>query len=88
LARILISISDPIILSNNKFISTESETNYSNLNINSRAKSNSGFLYPDNKPVNSNSFSPETIYISGSFTTNYPNNSNINNYSIVNNSQL
>jgi hypothetical protein len=87
LARILTYlISDLIILSNNKSISTKSKTDYSNLNINSRAKSNSGSLYPDNKPAGSNSFSPGTIRVSSNLITNYPDNSNISNYNIFNNS--
>ena len=63
----------------------KSETDYSNLNVDPRAKSDSSLLYLVSKPANSNGFSPGTIRISSKLTTDYLNDSNKSNNYVVNN---
>jgi hypothetical protein len=59
------TIPDPIILSNNKSVGTESDTDFSSLDIDFTTKYNSDFLYiADNKLIDSNSFGSGTTVIS------------------------
>jgi hypothetical protein len=67
-------------------VGAESETNYSNLNIDTRAKSDSGLLCLDNEPADSDGFSLGTTRVSSSLTTDYLDDGNTSNYSVVNNS--
>jgi hypothetical protein len=59
------TILDLIILSNNEFVSTKFDTNFSSLNINLTAKRDSNSLHvANNKLIDSNSFSLRTMCIS------------------------
>jgi hypothetical protein len=63
-----------------------SKTNYSNLNINLIAKSDSDFLHIANSELaNSNIFGLGTIYISNYIAVDYYTNNNNNNNSAVDN---
>jgi len=73
------------MLSNNKSVGAKSETDYSNLDVNPRAKSDSSPLHPNSELTNSNSFGLGTTHVSSSLAANYLNNSNKSNNSVVNN---
>lgn len=66
----------------------ESETDYNNLNVNSRAKSDSRLLYLDNEPADDNGFGPGIIHISSSLVADHPNDNNMNNGGVINDAQL
>jgi hypothetical protein len=73
------------MLSDNKFVSAKSKIDYNNLNIGFKAKSDFSPLYLNSKPVNNNGFSLKITTIYNSFTTNYLNNNNKSNSSVINN---
>jgi hypothetical protein len=66
----------------------ESKTDYSDLNANLRAKSDSGPLYLEGEPADGDGFSPGTIYTSGYFTIDHPDDGSKSNDRVVNNAQL
>ena len=76
------TILDPIILSNNKFVGTKSNTNFSSLDIDFIAKH-----VANNKLINSNSFGLGTTVISNCVVANNQDDNN-NNNSVVNNTKL
>lgn len=81
---------DPIMLSDDESIGAESKTDYSDLNIDPRAKSNSGPPHPDSEPADGNGFGPgtRTTRVSSSLAADYPDNGNKSNNGVVNETQL
>jgi hypothetical protein len=82
-------IPDLIILSDNESVDAESETDYSNLDVSLRAKSDSDSLHiADSELVDGDGFGLGTTYTSNCLAANDLDNGNNNNNSIVNDTQL
>jgi hypothetical protein len=64
---------------------TKSKTDYSDLNADPRAKSDSGLLDPEGEPADSNGFSLGTITIYGNLTADYLDDGSKSNNDVANN---
>jgi hypothetical protein len=73
------TISDLIILSDDESIGAESESNYSNLDIDLRAKSDSDSLHvADSELADGDGFGSGTIHTSGRLVADHPDDDNKN----------
>jgi hypothetical protein len=81
-------IPDPIMLSDDESVGAESETDYSDLDIDPRAKSDSGPPHPDGEPADGNGFGPGTTPTSDSLAADHPEDGSKSNNGIVNDAQL
>ena len=81
-------IPDPILLSDDESVGAESETDYSDLDVDPRAKSDSGLSHLDGEPADGEGFGSGTTRVSGSLATDHPNDGNKSNNGIVNNARL
>lgn len=66
----------------------ESETDYSDLDADPRARSDSGPPHPDGEPADGDGFGPGTAHASGSLAADHPSDGNKSNHGVVNNTQL
>lgn len=84
LGLLIYAILDPIILSDDEFVSAESETDYTNLDVDLIAESDSYSLHvADSKSADGNSFGLGTTLISHRPVANYQDDSNDNNNSVI-----
>jgi hypothetical protein len=81
-------IPDPILLSDDESVGAESETDYSDLDVDPRAKSDSGLSHLDGEPADGEGFGPGTTRVSGSLATDHPNDGNKSNNGVFNNARL
>jgi len=83
------AILDPIILSDGEYMGAESKTDYSDLNIDLRAKSDSNSPHVTNSDLaDSDGFGSGTTHTSGRLAVDDLDDSNKNNNCIVNDTQL
>jgi len=80
---------DPIILSDDESVGAESETDYSDLDVHTRAKSDSALLHPVSEPADGDSFGPgtRTKHASGSLAADHLEDGSKNNNGVVKDTQ-
>jgi hypothetical protein len=77
------------MLGDDESVGAESETDYSDLDVDPKAKSDSGPpSMPDDKLADGDSFDPGTTSIHSSLAANHPDGSNKSNDGIINDTQL
>jgi hypothetical protein len=81
-------IPDLILLNDDESVGAESKTDYSDLDVDPRAKNDSSLSHLDGEPADGEGFGPGTTRVSGSLTTDHPNDGNKSNNGVVNNARL
>jgi len=69
-------------------VGAESETDYSDLDVDPRAKSDSGPPHPDGEPADGDGFGPGTTHASDSLAADHPDDGNKSNDGVVNDTRL